>query len=197
MIYRVSMVNKRGLYVFLAAFLAVGIFVAFLGAKDIYEKNVQSRSWPEIQAVYQDKEVYESTPYETTYWLHYAFDVGGETYTVTTDYITKNIPAPGSTIAVRYNPQNPNRVVFAEQKANLPLLIVGLLLMIFPVLIGLGFSGRLRGVFMTLGCLLAGVGFLLLSLHVPMYFAILFWLAGAGVFFKGLLPARRGRAGRH
>ena len=80
------------LVAFMLAFAVVGLIVTFLGAKDIYVKNVQSRHWVETQAVYTDKEVYKSTEEKTTYWLYYSFVVNNREYIVKTDYVTDKVP---------------------------------------------------------------------------------------------------------
>lgn len=117
---------------FMVAFALAGLFITFLGARDVYEKEIQSRRWVETEAVYTDKKPYESTEEKNTYWLYYSFIVNNEEYTVTTDYIASKIPEPGSRESIKYNPQNPEQVVFTKQAPNLPLLLAGPVFLLFP-----------------------------------------------------------------
>lgn len=171
--------RNRGTILFLAvAFIIAGLFITFLGAKDIYVINVQSRNWVETQASYTDKEIYESTPQKTTYWLHYTYVVDGKEYAVTTDYITSKVPAAGSTQTIKYNPQNPEEVVFSDRDANIPLFIAGLVLLAFPILFLSFVWGKLKVATLMGGVIAVGFGTLFFLVKFPLVCAIIFWVVG-------------------
>ncbi|MCI8359808.1 MAG: DUF3592 domain-containing protein [Clostridiales bacterium] len=171
---------------FMAAFALVGLFITFLGAKDVYEKEIQSRRWVETAAVYTDKKPYESTEEKTTYWLYYSFLANNEEYTVMTDYVTGNVPELGSWESIKYDPDNPERVVFTEQSANLPLLLGGLVFLTFPCLF-LAFScGNMKAVQFIAGFCFAVFGAMFYLVKCPLLFAIAFWTVGCFLFIQGI-----------
>jgi|GEM_PF-4917828 len=195
------MKKKSGLLLFLAAFIVVGIFITFLGAKDIYVKNVLSRDWVEIEAEYAGNSPYthrgkSSTSYKQ-YWLDYSYVVDEKEYTVTTDYVTRTLPTPGSTKIIKYDPNHPGSAVFTGQPANVPLLIAGLVFLLFPLTIIALLLKNLKIFFFLFGTNFAAFGLLFYWLSVSIVFAVLFAAAGTALILKGVRMWKKELVSKH
>ena len=181
-----SMMKNPWLILFLAAFFIAGAAVTFIGAKDIYVKNVLSRDWNEVEAVYAGSKPYRGK--NVKYFLYYSYVAGGSEYTVMTDYTNRTIPEQGSTKTIKYDPDNPANAVFAAHNANVPLFIAGLVFVAFP-LVFIAFMFRKVNISKILfGIIFAMFGFIFCYTELSIVFGVIFTAAGIFIISDVIRP---------
>ena len=159
--------------------LAVGLFCLFMGIKETYIVNRNTKDYLTTTAYFKDYEIFDSTEKwednnsnkHTTYRLIYTYKVDNKEYIIKTDYGSGYIPKINSERKIKYDPNNPSHAVLVDMNRNTALIYFG--------------------IFFTLG----GMTFVLIFLQtkglfdriktdvIGLYIGILFTIIGIGIIF--------------
>ena len=200
-------------------FFLVGVFLLISGIAGALSQKRETADYQTVTGYFVDYQLYSSgTDFGSrhgspTYALTYRYTVGGQDYTVTTDYGDSNIPQPGSQREIRYDPADPSRAVIAGMNSHSLLIFVGALFVGIPLIFllillsGAGFFGKIQidliGFVIGLFFLAMGLGcFWMLGSSlspVPMFQSIGLWglipfmfvLTGIFMLCKSLFLARK------
>ena len=157
--------------------LAVGLFCLFMGIKETYIVNRNTKDYLTTTAYFKDYEIFDSTEKwednnynkHTTYRLIYTYKVDNKEYIIKTDYGSGYIPKINSERKIKYDHNNPNHAVLVDMNRNTALIYFG--------------------IFFTLG----GMTFVLIFLQtkglfdriktdvIGLYIGILFTIIGIGI----------------
>ena len=118
-------------------FITVGILLLIYGIRNIYNTNLISENYIELNATFKDTTLYERSESGNLYTLNYSYMVNGLQYQISTDYATSIIPKIGSEKLIKYNPSNPSEAIFVGG-SNTLVIILGFLFTIIPIMINLG-----------------------------------------------------------
>ena len=127
---------KRILTFLTIIFISVGILLLIYGIRNIYNTNLISENYIEINATFKDTTLYERSESGNLYTLNYSYTVNGLQYQISTDYATSIIPKTGSEKLIKYNPSNPSEAIFVGG-SNTMVIILRFLFTIIPIMISL------------------------------------------------------------
>lgn len=80
----------------------------------------------------------------------YRYEVDGQNYTLRSQMATSAVPSLGSTRDIRYNPGYPEESVLSGDAAGSAMTFIGILFIVVPGVIGLGFAGVLQNLKMNI-----------------------------------------------
>ncbi len=131
--------NWKRIMLFLTIiFIVVGILLLIYGIKNIYNTNLISENYIEIEANFKDATLYERSDSGEVYTLNYTYTIDGLQYQISTDYTTGIIPKIGSKKLIKYNPDNPSEAIFVGDVSNTMIIFFGFLFTVIPIMINLG-----------------------------------------------------------
>lgn len=104
------------------------------GIADTVHLRRTTAHYQRTQGYLTDVQPYTTHREQPSYQLFYAYTVAGQSYTVATDYgvAAAQLPAPGSTHSILYDPQQPARSVVDGPNHTHLLVLVGLLFISVP-----------------------------------------------------------------
>ena len=157
-------------YFLVASTLLVGIICLFIGIKDTYYSNKQTKSYLTTTAYYDNYEIYNSNDRNnSTYRLIYIYEVNSNKYTIKTDYGSSSIPDINSERKIKYNPQNPSEAIFLGTNKNSMLIYFGTFFFLGGMIFVLGFL-YIHGIFDKIKIdilgLFIGIVFLVLGIGI-------------------------------
>lgn len=115
-----------------------GLIMLFSGIKGVYESNIKTKNYKEVEGNFAYYDIYSKDEDGTTYKLTYTYVVDEQEYTVSTNYGTGLIPEENSTKTIKYNPDNPKEAVIVGSSNSLFLLFMGFMFIMVPTIILLG-----------------------------------------------------------
>lgn len=113
--------------------LLSGMICLVIGMKDTYQVSKKTKDYLTATCYYKDYEIYDSydkkdhdrVENHTTYRLIYVYEIDGKEYRIKTDYGSGSVPNENSSRKIKYDPDNPNKAVFAGTNANSGLIYFG------------------------------------------------------------------------
>lgn len=151
--------------------LVVGLVLLAVGIRERVLYHRQTAGYQSTDGYFYDYSIYSSDRDGTTYRLTYRYTVGGESYTVSTDYGSGTLPTYGSTRTVLYSPDNPAEAVLAGVNRQMLLLVLGGMFTLVPLVFILGWlsaAGRLAR--FSVDPLGLFIGFVFVVLGVSFYY---------------------------
>lgn len=140
-----------GLGIFVTLPFIIGLILVIVGIRDVHIQNRDTANYDTADGYFSDYAIFGySDDGDPTYRLIYTYEVGGETYTVATDYGTEAVPELGSTRTVKYDPADPAKSVLKGAGGPSGTVAIGLFFMgvssvfILTGLTGLGFFDKVK-----------------------------------------------------
>nr|WP_317412239.1 DUF3592 domain-containing protein [uncultured Solibaculum sp.] len=202
--------------------MLAGVWMLYLGIGETADTSEKTGNYLTTEGYLLDYNLYSGPEYDAvrkkqhsaTYQLTYNYNVGGQEYTVTTEGGTSFVPGIGTSIKIKYNPDNPQEAYIPSQSRNVGLLFGGAFFIIIPLIMLLIFTGVLQKLPPRLMGILIGLVFVLLSWGIlymitgsfspvgiaqyyassfsfPLIIPLLLIAAGLLVIVRNLLPSRK------
>lgn len=202
--------------------MLAGVWMLYLGIGESVDTSEKTGNYLTTEAYLLDYNLYSGPEYDAvrkkhhraTYQLTYNYNVGGQEYTVTTEGGTSFVPEIGTSIEIRYNPDNPHDAYIPSHSRNVGLLFGGAFFIAIPLIMLLIFTGalqklpsRLVGIFMGLVLVLFSWFILYMitgsfspvgiaqyyasSFSFPLIIPLLLIAAGLLLVVRNLLPSRK------
>ncbi len=112
---------------------AIGIFLLFIGVKDVISLSAKTKDWFESPGYFREyRKIGEDNDGKPLYKLKYVYYAGGEEYFVETEYTSGVIPNLDSERLVIWNPENPADAIIKGGTATAGYIFGGLIFILVP-----------------------------------------------------------------
>lgn len=141
-----------------SAALIIGLILLIAGIRDLSLENKNTKNWETTEGTLVDYELYRDAYYDAakrtehaaTYTLIYKYEVDEQGYILRSQMATSAVPSVGTTRDIRYNPGYPEESVLSGDATGSAMILIGIMFIVIPGLIGLGFAGVLQNLKMNI-----------------------------------------------
>ena len=106
-------------------FFIIGIVILLFGYKESEKYNEKSKKYIQIDAYVVDYAYSESDEGNTTKAIIVEYEVDGKTYRKQSSVYTSNPKSIESVEKIKYNPENPEDIIFEKNETSFVLYLVG------------------------------------------------------------------------